>query len=127
VVSLLSPDEVASLELADEKPLCEANGIHFVSFPIIDRSVPPSKPAVVALTTRLANDLADGKNIAIHCRQGIGRAGLIAASILVQLGIDPDLAIQQISVARSCSVPETVEQRNWIMKFASDLKSLVAK
>jgi len=127
VVSLLTADEVVSLELADERALSEANGIQFLSFPITDRSVPPSKSAVLALVTRLAKELTDGKNIAIHCRQGIGRAGLIAAAVLIQLGIDPSAAIQQISAARGCLIPETLEQRNWIEMFVGDLKSLVAK
>jgi protein-tyrosine phosphatase len=120
VVSLLTPDEVASLDLADEERLCAANGIQFVSFPITDRSVPLSKPAVLALAARLAKDLAAGKNIAIHCRQGIGRAALIGASVLIQLGVDSDAAIQHISTARGCPVPETLEQKSWIMSLVDD-------
>lgn len=127
VVSLLTADEVASLELAEEERLCEANGILFVSFPITDRSVPLTKAGVLALAARLAKDLAAGKNIAIHCRQGIGRAGLIAAIVLVQLGIDPDAAIKQVSAARGCPVPETLEQENWILTHAGDLVSASVK
>jgi protein-tyrosine phosphatase len=127
VVSLLTPDEVASLELAEEERLCEANGIHFVSFPITDRSIPPSKSAAQELVTRLAKNFAAGKKIAVHCRQGIGRTGLIAASLLVHLGLDSDEAIQQISAARGCPVPETSEQKLWITTFAGDPRSLLAK
>jgi protein-tyrosine phosphatase len=127
VVSLLTPDEVGSFELAEEERLCVANGIQFVSFPITDRSVPLSKPAALMLAMRLAKDLASGKNIAIHCRQGIGRAGLIGASVLIQLGIESDAAIKQISTARGCPVPETLEQKAWIMSFAGGPVSAILK
>src|ERR1043165_4672352 len=39
VVSLLTPEEQTELNLHDEESLCRANGIEFVSFPIVDRSV----------------------------------------------------------------------------------------
>ena len=44
VVSLLTADEVAELELQDEERLCGDCGIRFISFPIPDRSVPFSIP-----------------------------------------------------------------------------------
>src|SRR5882672_1326245 len=74
VVSLLTHDEIAELTLDDEEELCLTNGMKFLSFPITDRSVPMSKEATLELVTKLAEYLTDGKNIAIHCRQGIGRA-----------------------------------------------------
>src|ERR1700688_830549 len=42
VLSLLTPGEVAELDLAEEQALCEAQGMQFLSFPILDRSVPSS-------------------------------------------------------------------------------------
>jgi protein-tyrosine phosphatase len=121
VASLLTPDEIADFTLADEEALCRANGIRFLSFPITDRSVPSSKASTAELLARLAELLAEGKGIAIHCRQGIGRAGLIAVCLLVMSGLDPDTAIQRVTAARGCPVPETPEQRRWIMEFARSL------
>jgi hypothetical protein len=40
VVSLLTPDEVADLDLGQEAALCQAHGMQFVSFSIPDRRVP---------------------------------------------------------------------------------------
>jgi hypothetical protein len=40
LVSLLTADEVAELELQDEERLCGDCGIRFISFPIPDRGVP---------------------------------------------------------------------------------------
>jgi protein-tyrosine phosphatase len=121
VVSLLTPDEIADFTLADEEELCRANGIQFLSFPITDRSVPSSRAATAKLLTKFVELLAQGKGIAIHCRQGIGRAGLIAACLLVSSGIDPETAIQRVTAARGCPVPETPDQRRWITEFARTL------
>jgi protein-tyrosine phosphatase len=66
-------------------------------------------------------DLTAGKNISIHCRQGVGRAGLIAASLLVARGLQPADAFARISLARGASVPETAEQRAWVEALAHEL------
>ena len=69
----------------------------------------------------LDGDLAAGKNVSIHCRQGIGRAGLVAASLLVARGMQPAGAFERISLARGVAVPETAEQRAWVEALASEL------
>ena len=46
----------------------------------------------------------------VHCRQGIGRSGLVAACLLVRKGISPGAAVEMVSAARGVSVPETTEQ-----------------
>src|SRR5256885_568555 len=37
IISLLTREEQTELSLADEEELCRANGMEFVSFPIVDR------------------------------------------------------------------------------------------
>ena len=118
VVSLLTRDEQTELNLPDEEALCRANGIELVSFPIVDRSVPSSSEAFSELVIKLAEQLANGKNIAVHCRQGIGRAALVAICVLILSGLEPAAAMERVGVARGCSVPETPEQRRWITDFA---------
>ena len=123
VVSLLMPDERDELNLVEEGSLCRKSDIEFVSFPIIDRSVPASMDAFSNLMTELAGQLFNGKNIAVHCRQGIGRAGIVAICLLISSDIEQEAAVKRVGSARGCSVPETPEQRRWITNFA---KSLVA-
>ena len=118
VLSLLTGDEMADLDLVSEGSLCQANGMAFHSFPINDRAAPSSREAALALLANLTDELAAGKIIAVHCRQGIGRAALIAICLLVLSGVAPEAASQRVSAARGCSVPETPEQRRWIADFA---------
>jgi len=118
VVSLLEPAEVRDLELDDEARLCAAAGIEFISFPIRDRGVPSSVPVATTFVEALASSLQTGSSVAIHCRAGIGRSSLIAACILHRLGVAPDEAFEMISRARGVAVPDTPEQKEWLVTFA---------
>jgi protein-tyrosine phosphatase len=73
------------------------------------------------LFERIEAALAQGKKITVHCRQVIGRSGLIAASLLVARGTSPAVAVEQVEKARHVTVPETPEQRAWIDTFAATL------
>lgn len=127
VLSLLTADEIVELRLEDEADLCRANGIQFLSFPILDRWIPESAKDFSEMAVTVADQLADGKNVAIHCRQGVGRAALLAICLFVLAGVDPAIAIQRVSSARGCSVPETPEQRRWIADFAKKLANPIPK
>jgi protein-tyrosine phosphatase len=121
VVSLLEPAEAQDLGLDEERKYCEANGMGFYALPIVDRSVPGSDVETARLLAELEEALHRGRNVAIHCRQGVGRAGLIASTLLVETGVNPSEAVLRVSAARHTSVPETAEQRAWIDSFAATL------
>ena len=121
VVSLLESDEAAQLDLLDERNAAEDNAISFISFPIPDRGVPASMREAVSLMARIVAALDEGKNVAVHCRQGIGQSGLIAAGVLMTSGAAPEEAIQVVSSARGITVPETLEQRQWTKQLPSGL------
>jgi len=118
LVSLLTTDEVADLELTQEGEECSKAGIEFDSFPIADRGVPESSEAFAELANRLALKLAIGQNAGVHCRQGIGRSSLLAAATLTAAGMDPSAALRKVAEARGLMVPETAEQRRWFEVFA---------
>jgi protein-tyrosine phosphatase len=118
VVSLLTPDEVAEFGLEKEKALCDAYGIEFISFPIEDRGVPSSEVAATALVHKLDQSLGRGQKTGLHCRQGIGRSALVAASLLVASGVEPKQAFDRVAAARGSSVPDTVEQERWVTERA---------
>jgi len=121
VVSLLEQEEVAELGLQLEAELCRAEGIEFVAFPIPDRGVPESSRGAEALGRTIAAGIADGRSIAIHCRAGIGRSSVIAACALICAGIDADSAFASIKGARGVAVPDTDDQRDWVIAFGKEL------
>lgn len=116
VISLLEPEEVSELGLRTEGKTCRERGIVFFSFPIPDRAVPDVRETQ-KIARRVAGDVAGGRSVAIHCRAGIGRSSLVAACVLVCLGIEPSEALGLIRDARGVPVPDTDEQRDWITAF----------
>jgi len=119
VVSLLEHDEISELRLRREAELCRSNGIDFISFPIPDRGLPESRHDALQIARLLATGLRDGRSIAIHCRAGIGRSSVIAACALICSGIDAEEALALISEARGLIVPDTDEQRDWVVAFGN--------
>jgi protein-tyrosine phosphatase len=118
IVSLLTASEASELGLDDEARQAQANGLQFLQFPISDYSVPSSLEGALAFIERLDQTLSTGKNVGIHCRQGIGRSATIASSLLVRRGVDAEEALNRVGSARGCRVPDTSEQREWVSKFA---------
>jgi hypothetical protein len=53
---------------------------------------------------------------------GIGRASLLAASIMVKFEVDPKTAFEIISEKRGLPVPDTLEQLDWVIKHESLLQ-----
>lgn len=115
IVSLLEPDETYEVGLEKEKEYCEKYGIEFLSYPIRDRAIPKSASEIAQLSKQLYKLIHSGKGVAIHCRAGIGRTGMIAASVLVQAGYNVEDAFSLISDTRGIPVPDTEEQYNWVI------------
>lgn len=114
VVSLLEDHEIRELDLLREAAEVENVGLMFERFAIPDRGVPASLETARALWSRLAAKITDGRSVGIHCRAGIGRSGLIAAGVLVYLGVAESQAWQRVSTARGVPVPDTEAQREWL-------------
>jgi protein-tyrosine phosphatase len=124
VVSLLEAAEIPGL-LEAESELCLEFGIEFISFPIRDKTVPPTLEAIASIAHVLAERVSSGQGVAIHCRAGIGRSATLAACVLIWLGVDGEEALDMIAEARGVEVPETEAQRQWVLAFpaaASRLK-----
>jgi hypothetical protein len=119
IVSALTPVEEMELGLSQERQICQNKGIEYISLPIPDRQLPPQNPAFLTALEKLAQRIHNGKCIVIHCRMGIGRASLIAASVLTFWGISADDAFAAIEQTRGCPVPDTPAQREWVVNFAA--------
>jgi protein-tyrosine phosphatase len=117
LVSLLDDAEVHELHLDDEHRLAEADGMTFRRLPTADQSV-PDRAATMAMAAAVAADLAGGREVAVHCRTGIGRSSTLAAAVLVHEGLTPEDAWQLIGAARGLPVPDTEEQRAFVRSLA---------
>jgi protein-tyrosine phosphatase len=119
VLSLLTPEENRDLDLSNEAGEVRAQALEFSSFPIPDLQVPKSEAMLAETLEKVSRSLSSGKNIVVHCRQGIGRSGLIAICLLVKEGMSPGAAVEIVSAARGIPVPETAEQRDWVEHHAT--------
>lgn len=123
VVSLLERHEIEELELKQECAFCEQAGMHFLTFPIADRGVPPSHKEARKFIEDILVHAKENKKIAIHCRAGIGRSSMIAAAVLLHAGHDTDSVFQLIANARGVNVPDTEEQKLWVHNYERLLNS----
>ena len=115
---MLEPEEAAQLGLAQECGLAVSGGVQ-LSFPIPDRGIPASATSMKAVIQQIIDALEAGQTVAVHCRPGIGRSGLIAIGALLLSGVALDRAIETVTAARGLPVPETEAQVAWLRQFAS--------
>jgi len=121
-VSLLTPEEAGEFELEHEAAAAGVRGVRFRAFPIPDREVPASRTAFHDLVSEVGRELAAGRRVVVHCRQGIGRAGLVAIGVLIAAGLDAEAAVERVSQVRGRPVPETLAQRRWLDEFAEETR-----
>ncbi len=120
VVSMLEESETREFELEREAEFYRTYGIEFISFPVADRGVPTLNKEFLTLVKKLKRALLAGKSVAIHCRQSIGRAPLLAAAVMTLFDMESDEAFRRLSIARGREVPETPEQGDWIKRFSKE-------
>jgi protein-tyrosine phosphatase len=120
LVSLLEASEGIVLGLEDEGPEAVFVGMNFLSFPMPDKHVPPDTAAFREFVIGLANRLSEGESIGIHCRGSIGRSTVTAACALLHLGWQPKAALAAIEKARGFPVPDTKEQKAWILSYKTE-------
>jgi len=118
ILSLLRPDEIKELELSREALECANAGLSFQNLPIKDRGLPKISDLKNLVKTS-ASEIIAGACIAVHCRAGIGRAGLLTCCILQELGIDAEQSLNLVSEARGVRVPDTNEQKDFILNYLS--------
>jgi protein-tyrosine phosphatase len=111
LVSLLTREERDELGLTQESEWCRAHRVTFLELPIPDRGLPSS-----AQLRDLWERLPAGR-VAVHCRAGIGRSAVVAAYLMVRSGWQANKALERIREARGCDVPDTEEQRDFVLRL----------
>jgi protein-tyrosine phosphatase len=117
LVSLLESYEADVLGLADEQATAQRVGLQFLSYPIPDGQIPADTPSFRAFVRGIADRLAAGEHVGVHCRGCIGRATITAACALIHRGWKARDALEAIAIARGYAVPDTLEQEDWILAY----------
>jgi protein-tyrosine phosphatase len=114
---MLCENEACDLGLADESATAGRLGMKFISCPVPDRSLPEDIIRFREIVSRLVVHVRRGRTVGVHCRACIGRSTVLLAALMVALGTEARQALHQIELAREYPVPDTPEQRAWILQF----------
>ncbi|MFK8014865.1 MAG: protein-tyrosine phosphatase family protein [Gammaproteobacteria bacterium] len=98
----------------------EQRGIAFTHSPVVDRSAAGMAQAI-ELVALLNAELRAQRTVIVHCWAGLGRAGTLAACLLVDNEMRPENAILEVRAARPGAI-ESEEQVRFIERFAAHVK-----
>ncbi|MDC7784692.1 ADP-ribosylglycohydrolase family protein [Rhodoplanes sp. TEM] len=115
LVTLIEPREMEDLDVSRLGPETEDRHMSWFHLPIADVSVPDVRfeREWLRVGEALRGLLRRGFDIVVHGRGGLGRAGTIAARLMIELGVAPDEAIRAVRGARPGAIA-TVEQERFV-------------
>ena len=101
---------------------------HYARKPIPDHGIPRQPSHMAEILATLDAALNAGRRVYVHCRAGIGRTGTVVACHLINQGLTPPAALARLNELWQQSdradtwpeVPETDEQRNYILGFVPE-------
>jgi ADP-ribosyl-[dinitrogen reductase] hydrolase len=116
LVTLIEDREISDLKvhgIGEETVLRHMDWLHL---PITDVSVPGPdfEEAWQIHGPGLRARLRDGFNVVVHCKGGLGRAGTVAARLLIEMGTEPSEAISKVREVRQGAI-ETSAQERYVM------------
>ena len=110
------PGYVEWLEAAGGEPGAQSGGDR-IWWPVPDLHAPPLESAR-ALVADVTGHLDRGEGVLIHCGAGMGRAGTLAAAVLLHYGVPVDQALATVAGARPGAGPEVGAQKDLLMALA---------
>jgi hypothetical protein len=127
LVSMLTFGEHVDMNLTAEAECCNAVGIAYLSVPIPDFGVPSDVVPFESAVAQVVQTLLQDQSVAIHCRQSIGRSGLLTSAVLLAMGMSLEEAVATASEARGLRVPESPEQRTWLTTNAQRFANVTTR
>ena len=115
LVTLIEDHELRSLRVERLGAMTRERGLEWFHLPIRDYDVPDTtfEGAWKGAGERLRAILRDGGGVVMHCKGGLGRAGTVAARLLVEMGWEPDEAIRAVREVRPGAV-ENAQQECYV-------------
>ncbi len=112
LVSLVKQHELYELQVPDLGKAVSSKGMEWFHLPIVDGAIPGESFATEwqYAGLKLRQKLRHGHSIIVHCRGGLGRAGSIAAKLLIELGLEPDQAITALRTVRPGAIENSIQE-----------------
>jgi ADP-ribosyl-[dinitrogen reductase] hydrolase len=123
VITLIEPHEFALLQVEHLGSAVAEAGMQWLHLPIRDVSAPDERFNTGWATHRrtVMHALAAGENVVVHCRGGLGRAGTIAAQILIEAGQSPVAAMAAVRAQRPGAI-ETMSQERYRLALSGPIE-----
>lgn len=117
VVSCIEPHEYVSLKVPDAIHEMESIGIHTVSLPFPDDTIPnlSLNRALEYWIPTFASCVQKSGRVLFFCKGGLGRSGLLLCRTLIELGVSPAESITKLRSVRPGAI-YTIEQMESILK-----------
>lgn len=121
LISLMPLGELADNGVAELPARCAARGLAWFHLPVADEQVPLDDFAAAwtPARARLAELLGAGASIAIHCKGGSGRTGLIAARLLIDGGVPRADAVALVQALRPKAIRHPAHVA-WLAQFDAE-------
>ncbi len=120
VITLMPAEELARNDASQLQQLCAERHLEWFHLPVADEQVPLADfdRAWEGAVARIHELLDAGKRIAIHCKGGSGRTGLIAARILIDREVPRAAAIACVQALRPKAIQHPAHV-GWIERFGA--------
>jgi ADP-ribosyl-[dinitrogen reductase] hydrolase len=118
IVTCMEEPELRTLGVANLGAATVAASLWWFTLPISDTDIPDLRfeTAWRNLGQSICATLSNGGRLVVHCRRGLGRTGLVASLMLIELGMRPDMAIQTVRKARPGAI-ETPAQESYVRHY----------
>lgn len=117
VVTLVTPAELLDLKVAHLGDQVRSRGMQWLHLPIEDVSTPMGAWELEWRAQRAVVHAAldRGGRVLVHCKGGLGRAGMISGRILIERGVPPQAAVDAVRAARPGAI-ETQAQEDYLLR-----------
>jgi ADP-ribosyl-[dinitrogen reductase] hydrolase len=116
VVTLVEPMELVLLRVENLGEEVRRRKMLWFHLPIVDVSTPDAgfEQHWEVAGDSLRTLLRSGRDVLVHCRGGLGRAGIIGSRLLIELGVEPETAIRCVRAVRPGAI-ETRDQEKFVL------------
>lgn len=123
LITLMPDSELRSLRVPPHQIRAKASelGIEWYQLPISDQGTPDQtfEDSWATVGPQLHALLKAGHNIVVHCKGGLGRTGTIAARLLIESGVDPEMSIRCVRKARPGAI-ENSRQEQYVLSCSTE-------
>ncbi|SEH58333.1 Dual specificity phosphatase, catalytic domain [Rheinheimera pacifica] len=112
IITMMPQQELTQNNVDNLGAICSELGLQWFQLPVEDDCAPqqPFEQAFAAHKAAILALLQNGNTVAIHCKGGSGRTGLMAAILMTQLGYSKADATAQVQSLRPKALGLAVHQ-----------------